>query len=247
VKQAPSETWNETADDRFVVHRRPDGKIRDELRRNIARVKFKVGCHTFPTDIEAIASEVGIREIRSVPLASRGRLLRARGGYAVEINDQLQKRDYRFVLAHEIAHILLTDTLFAGLNRRQLGYSRIEKLCDFGAREILLPLKSVRGELKLAANVSLSTFADIAEEADCSLRVVAEVVSELPGAWQGMFLFCRSRSGCFDVEVVIPATAQHVELGDREKCVACRAVRENGLVVGQQSVWFDDQEKESDC
>jgi hypothetical protein len=245
VKQLAAATWNETIDDAFILRRRPDGKIRHELCKRIASLKSKLSCDGFPTDLEAISSEVGIREIRRVPLAIRGRLIRAPGGFAVEINEQLDVQEQRFVLAHEIAHLVLADGLLAEVNGFRLGYNRVEILCDFGAREILLPLISVRYELKQNPNPSLCTFAAIAEEANCSMQVVAQVASELPGEWQTlMFLFCRRGSATLDIEAVIPSTARRVELGDDDMCVARKAFRENRLVHGRQRIWFDDNEIE---
>jgi IrrE N-terminal-like domain len=240
VKQISAATWKETVDDAFMFRRRPDGKIRHELCRRIANLKSKLRCDDFPTNVGAIASEIGIREIRRVPLASRGRLIRMPGGFGVEIDEQLDIKEQRFVVAHEITHVLLAGGMVPAPNGFRFGYNRIETLCDFGAREILLPLKALRHELRGNPNLSLARFAAIAEEADCSLHVVAQVVSELPGEWQTLvFLFCKSGSGILDIETVIPATPRHVELDDDEVGVVRKALREKRLVRGNQSVWFD--------
>src|SRR6266478_923767 len=123
-----------------MFRRRFDGRIQRELSREIAQLKSRVRCEDFPTDVAAIAAEVGIRQIRRVPLSMRGRLVRAMPGYMVEINEELDVHDQRFVLAHEITHVLLNDQMSSAAAR--FGYNRIERLCDFGATEILLPLSA---------------------------------------------------------------------------------------------------------
>lgn len=244
MKQFPPTTWKEAVDHAFAFRRSRDGKIKEELCRRIALVKATVGCSEFPTNVEAIASHVGISDIRRVPLANRGRLMRRPGGFEVELNQNLDSDDQRFVLAHEITHLLLGGLLPDGRGERR-SYNRIEALCDYGAREILLPMSSVRHELRQRHTISLSDFAAIAKEANCSVITVAEIASELPGECQNfVFLFCRNHNAMFEVEKVVPSLANRVELQNDAMSVISLAYAENRLASGLQKIWIDAHETE---
>jgi hypothetical protein len=244
VKQFAPTTWKETVDHAFAFRRCRDGKIKEELCRRIALVKATVGCSEFPTNVEAIASHVGISDIRRVPLANRGRLMRGRGGYEVEVNQSLDSGDQRFVLAHEITHLLLGELLSDETGERR-SYNRIEALCDYGAREILLPMNSVRYELRQHHTISLTDFAAIAQEANCSVITVAETASELPGTCQDLvFLFCRNHNAMFEVEKVVPSLSYRIEIQNDKTSVIGLAYAENRLTSGLQKIWIDAHETE---
>ena len=170
--------------------------------------------------------------------------MRGRGGFEVEVNQNLDKDDQRFVLAHEITHVLLGGLLSDERGRR--GYNRIEALCDYGAREILLPKSTVRYELGHHQTICLSDFAAIAKEANCSLITVAEIAAELPGECQDIvFLFCRNHNAMFEVEKVIPPLSKRIEVQNDEMSVTHRAHTENRLVSGLQKIWIDAHETET--
>jgi hypothetical protein len=82
-----------------------------------------------------------------------GRILSDRDGLVVELNHSLSVEDGRFVLAHELAHLIVdrrvrqTDPRHPNRDRSPWAYGRGEQLCDLAAEEILLPADWLRREL----------------------------------------------------------------------------------------------------
>jgi hypothetical protein len=178
-----------------------------------------------------------------VPLAVRGRLIREPGGFVAEINEELSRQSRRFVLAHEITHLLLErDMMLKSSQRIQrvgmtLGHKRIESLCDFGAREILLPASSVRKEVKMH-NPSLEVVAAIANEADCSLELVAECICDLLGVWaDASFLTVEIASSGVRLLRVLPSTSALIEIAENGTGLLHRALRATSVVSGEARIW----------
>src|SRR5437762_73674 len=154
MDQFSTPAWDDIFNDRLLSRRRRNRDARSEVRKRVAALKAQSGCDRFPTDVRALARTVGIRDVRLLPLSMRGRLVREPFGIRAELNQQLSLREQRFVLAHEVAHILLARDLKNGGARNVFGSTRttssyryVEQLCDFAAREILIPENAIRKEL----------------------------------------------------------------------------------------------------
>ena len=215
------------------------------MARRVAKLKTRALCDSFPTDVEKLAEMVGIIAVRAVPLAIRGRLTREPGGLVVEVNSALSTEDRRFVLAHEVAHILLEqDAIDRAAGRFQrsagegsLGYRQVEALCDFGAREIVLPLGSLRAKLRKHAP-SPAVVLNVSKEAACSVQVTIERICELCGAWKpaSYLLWKTTRRGTRLLRVV-PDTSKEVELADETNSVVTRALLRPVVVSGSEKMW----------
>src|SRR6185437_7425435 len=150
----------------------------------------------------------------------------------------------RFVLAHEIAHMLLARDLSAlgakalyGRSESLCSYRFVEHLCDFAAREILLPENALRKELRLC-QFTLELLANTSNEAECDWELVAEAISDLPGQWRQLtFLFCRSDHNSASARV-IPVRTTLIELMRSEEDLVTRALRERKIVSGSQDLWI---------
>ncbi len=243
MDQFSTPTWDDVLNDRLLSRRRRNREERSEVRNRVAALKAQSGCNRFPSDVQALARSVGIRQVRSLPLAMRGRIVREGTGIIAELNEMLPPREQRFVLAHEIAHILLARDLDSagarsvfGPTTSQKSYRYVEQLCDYAAREILLPENAIRKELKLRP-LSLEMAVAMAEEADCDLQVVAQCICDLPGQQDLIFLFCRSNAESVDVLKVVPNSSMTYELGDKGDSLVRRALREKKEIKGDQEVW----------
>src|SRR6266446_3748472 len=196
--------WEDHAQEAFLLGKNPRRGHKIEIVKLVARLKASASCTRFPTDVNKLAEAVGIVMVRDVPLAMRGCLLREPGGFVVEINSQLPRLDRRFVLAHEVTHILIErDQLLQSTQRfernsghRRLGYNHIEELCDFGAREILLPLNSLRAELR-RAEPSLPFVMKLSKETESSIAVTIEQICEPIMLWDCTFLLWTEKSNGF--------------------------------------------------
>jgi Zn-dependent peptidase ImmA (M78 family) len=243
MDQFSTATWDDLLNDRLIPRRRRDRDARAEVRKRIAKLKAECSCDRFPTDVCALAQAVGIREIRSVPLSIRGRIVSDNGGIVAELNEDLSFRAQRFVLAHEIAHILLARDLANTGARNVFGsvgskksHTFVENLCDFAAREVLLPENTVRKELK-SRPVSLDFVTTLASEADCDVEVVAECICDLPGCREVLFLFCRAMASGLEVLRVVPNRSTAFELADSEHNLVRRTLRERMAITGTQELW----------
>jgi hypothetical protein len=241
MEQFPTATWEDLLTDRLVPRRRKEREVKNEIRRRVVKLKATAGCDRFPTDVHSLAKACGIQEVRYLPLAMRGRLLSERGATVAEIDQKLSSRRQRFVLAHEITHLLLSrdlqlkgTTAIYGSNRR--SYTNVEHLCDFGAREILLPEIAVRNEVK-AKSLSLALVLAIAEEADCDIELVAQCICDLPGEVRVSFLFCRVDAITSEVFRVIPDTSTRFEVTDGKDSLVRRAAQQSSPLRGRQELW----------
>ncbi len=245
MEQFTASTWEETILDGIAKSRHRDGRLKADLIRKIAALKSRAGCDSFPTGVDQLAHAVGIHRIRYVPLAITGRLVREPRGLVAEINTDLSPRDRRFVLAHEVAHLILErDAINSASQRLQragqstgLGYKQVESLCDYGAREILLPAASLRAELK-KHKPDLKVVSAIADEAQCSAEVVAGRICEPFGPWEGIsFLWWKFGERGAEIVEIIPSSAALVELADEHNSLSRRALFTSSVVAGHETIW----------
>ena len=143
------------------------------------------------------------------------------------------------MLAHEIAHLLFEgDQILHSSNRLEknlvssrFSYKEIEHLCDFGGREILLPLYSIRAELR---NVlpSLSVVMRISDEAECSLVVAAQQICEPIMLWDCTFIFWQQTGDCLTAREVFPKNKRQIEILDDANSLVRRSLRSRDIVTG---------------
>jgi Zn-dependent peptidase ImmA (M78 family) len=224
-----------------------------ELVKNVASLKAKAKCCRFPTDVDRLAREVGIVETRITSLVTRGRLIREAkaGGFVVEIDSKLSPNQRRFVIAHEISHLIVEKDLMSlsvGRPRRtKTQHYFVESLCDFGAREILLPINTLRHEIADLAP-SLEIVCKIAKEAECSLELIAERIFERPAIWNK----CRFISWIVRKERLLAVKTwpeegvdtDEISLNDEKNSIVMRAFNTPGIVRGWQELSYAGGEQE---
>jgi Zn-dependent peptidase ImmA (M78 family) len=183
---------------------------RDEVVRRLSDISARAGTASIPTDLTQVAADLGVVEVRVVPLANRGRLLYVPGGFVIEVNENLDHHERRFVVAHELAHIVLEgNSLSADGARRErvvlghaVSYHALETLCDFAAAELLVPFAVLRDALS-PLTVSLDAAIRLAAKADCAVELVAKRVHEA-NIWNCQFLWWRQDAGRFVAIKSIP-------------------------------------------
>ena len=223
-----------------------------ELVRSIASLKAKARCYQLPTDVDRLAREAGIIAIRIVSLTTRGRLLREPGGYVVELDSKLSLNQRRFVIAHEISHLLVEkDLMLTTFGRPQRSKTRhyfVEKLCDFGAREILLPINSLRNEIA-GLSPSLETVCKLSEEAHCSFELTAERICESPSIWDGCrFISWTTHKGRLLAVRTWPERGvdpEQIILKDEKNSVVMRALNTASVAKDWQELSYAGREQET--
>jgi len=225
------------------------GRIKSELVERINTLKARSGCTSFPTDVNQLAFCAGIQGVRYVPLAVRGRLVREPGGVVAEIQSDLTPQDRRFVLAHEVTHLILERDAIerseTRLDRSRgsggIGHRAIELLCDYGAAEMLLPTAALRNELR-KVQPSLELVMSITKEADCSLELVAHRICERLAGWENgwddiSFLWWKFTDETGLLRQSIPITSELIELVEDAKSLSFSALGARIVVFGKERIW----------
>jgi len=88
-----------------------------------------------PTNLETLAHQMGVADIRSDEMMLvPGELRKSRGKLVIFLLPNLTKTRRRFTLAHELGHVF-----FENAGRRPCPSPELERLCDKFAAEFLMP------------------------------------------------------------------------------------------------------------
>jgi tetratricopeptide (TPR) repeat protein len=138
-----------------------------------------------PVDIDALAIQFGVKEIRGARLLSTGELHGEPGNFVVLYSTQVSKQRARFTIAHELAHALL---LSLGWSIRDGQERELEAFCDDFASMWLVPERFLAPELPLPLTVA--TAGQLARRFDVSLSVA---VRRLCRHYRSFEVFCVRR------------------------------------------------------
>ena len=109
-----------------------------------------------PIDLDALAAQMGIREIREADMAEEGRLEHDGVSAIVYIRHSLSLGRRRFTLAHELAHWALAHPGSPKTEYRRIGSSDDEeRLCDEIAAALLMPHEWARRFQSRPQNLSI--------------------------------------------------------------------------------------------
>lgn len=182
-----------------------------EIARRVKRVLQAAGQESPPVNLDGLAGYLNVSSIREIPLASKGRLQVKAGKVVIEVDSELDS-DFlkRQVIAHELAHLILDDTLSTTYFNRgarsfqsSREYAQMEEMCDLGADEILLPAKWLDERLHKTVP-SLDIFLSIARETACDHSYLARRILDA-GYWpSSLFLWWKELDGKFFVQDAIP-------------------------------------------
>jgi IrrE N-terminal-like domain len=109
-----------------------------------------------PTDLDALASRVGVTDVCAEKLLVSGELRRSNNSFRIVYSSSLTLPRRRFTIAHEIGHAILELT---GRNCPRRG-AEVERICDVLASEILMPSeifsKAANGEASAEKIIELT-------------------------------------------------------------------------------------------
>lgn len=139
-----------------------------------------------PIDLEALASRIGVEQIRDTDMAEDGRLVQDGRRSVVYLRRGLGRGRRRFTLAHELAHRALIDPNAPTTAYRRAGNNGDEeRICDEIAAALLMPYSWMQSLNTRPQN--LSTLRLISERAHVSLSA-ALVRSREVNLWKKSLL-----------------------------------------------------------
>lgn len=174
-----------------------------EAMRRTRRAALAAGQGQVPLDLTKIAKSLDVHTIRVVPLAMEGRLVEDHAGHSIELNREMSSFRMRFVLAHEIGHLLIGPST-------HLSYEEREELCDVCAYELITPADMLYKHIN-PVFPTLSSLQYVAQVCECPIDTVARAASEcgLLGA-VSILVFQEKVSGLRICEVIPPLELEGV-------------------------------------
>ena len=149
-----------------VIHPESDDPLKlfaDLVGYPTAELAMRFLCHRLRSEAREIQPPLGLRKMLSIlggRIRLRDDLVGVDGvlevdhrGYLVGISSHQSWRRQRFTIAHEIGHILLMQSL--AQNPKALSsmshpdhWAHVEALCNFAARELLVPLADLEAQME---------------------------------------------------------------------------------------------------
>ncbi|HYU09033.1 MAG TPA: ImmA/IrrE family metallo-endopeptidase, partial [Gemmatimonadales bacterium] len=125
----------------------------------------------------------------------------------IEIEKTLDESEKTFVLAHEIAHLILENlvptphpSIRAAIGT--FSYTEIERLCDICAEELLLPLEWLRDWVDPRVP-SFTVVEEVAHISRCQIETAASVIIK-NGLWSAKLYWCSWKNGATIVDRSCP-------------------------------------------
>lgn len=238
----------------FQSRRNPLKALEFEIVRRVRRVKAEASCTSVPTDLSKLASHLGIIDIRSCPLTTAGRIVDAPEGRIIEVNSGDSPERQNFSVAHELGHLIVEELgVFSGqlhrvtpLYQRPKFSSKMERLCDVAAAEILVPITWLRNLLRRKAP-SITTVGEIAHECRTSLEVASRRVAAA-GIWHCRFIWWDWDGKNLQATKAYPPYHRQTLLWLRPKdcssSLICRSIRDQKILAGREVLLVENEEHE---
>lgn len=146
-----------------------------------------------PVDLPALARALGVDRITYMPLLEDGRLETDATRTEILVSTSANGSRQRFTIAHEIAHLLLTQPGQAAVERRLSTDNEVERFCDEFAAALLLPRDWVASRYRRAPR-TLATVRHLSVATETSLA--ASVVRlQQTANWASMLMQWRREAG----------------------------------------------------
>jgi Zn-dependent peptidase ImmA (M78 family) len=240
----PSAKQISRAFERRLAEKEPNGAALYEVIQR-ARSIFSGVARSFPpTDLAAAAVNMGVREIRYVPLYIDGRVVQEGGRYVIEVNSRGPQVRKRFTIAHELGHLILSrsgalgcSTIATRGRRVDKSDQREEELCDAVAKELLVPIEWAR-DFAGARDPSFSAIELMAKVCQVSREVAARRLLE--AGWRCRLLWWSFRQGRFQALRAYPAydqiTLSGMGIPDWTASILAKVLRDGKPLAGDQEV-----------
>jgi Zn-dependent peptidase ImmA (M78 family) len=208
-----------------------------------------------PMDLNAVARNLGVSEIRYVHSHLDGKLLKESGGYVIEVNKEHQRGRQRFTIAHEFGHILVSKGGSLGCSTISTRSRMVhepngaeEALCDCAAAEILIPSEWVPAFLS-SRSPSFETIAELAKTCDTSIEVAARRLIDAK-LWRCRLVWWRHDGQRFTATRSYPAydfaTLVSMEVPNERNSMLWTVLKRGRPRRGTQSLRIEGEAREFD-
>lgn len=148
-----------------------------------------------PVDLPALARALGVDRITYMPLLEDGRLETDATRTEILVTTSANGSRQRFTIAHEIAHLLLTQPGQAAVERRLSTANGVERFCDEFAAALLLPRDWVASRYRLAPR-TLATVRQLSTATETSLAASVVRLQQIAN-WSSMLMQWRRDAGAW--------------------------------------------------
>jgi len=144
--------------------------IRQELQKRTKKEKITVNdfCNYFK--LKTVVLEKSIE--------GKGRLVCSNGTFYVYINKSLSGFDRNYVIAHEVCHYIILKAE-GEIYPSNCSHDEIEKACNIGASELLIPLQDLKLELPTLSSVSVENLEKVRKKFKVSKFQLAIALNNL--------------------------------------------------------------------
>lgn len=222
-----------------------------EVYRLVKYVRIEAGCDKVPTPLLRLARHLNVYQIREVPLAMHGRLMKENGSIAIEVNTDLSHFEKRQTIAHELGHLIIEKRLIELVPRREerataFGGSlhKMDKLCDEAASEILLPLQWLRSHV-LTSRPSLNLCHTLASESVIPLDYFVAKISDKK-LWSCRFIWWEKQENGVIPTKSYPSTNIEftIQVEDFQSSLIVRSLIEQKYMEGKERLVIQEEKGE---
>lgn len=103
--------------------------------------------YSIPISLNNITKKFGIKTISNNSLKDDALLFIENGSYKIEFSKPKNWKRQRFTIAHEIFHVIIYELFHDIIDFSKVDISELERLCDKGASELLIPTKSIKADV----------------------------------------------------------------------------------------------------
>lgn len=142
-----------------------------------------------PVDVRSLAYQLGVTSIDYARLVEDGRLVTDGREARILLRENTNSRRTQFTIAHELAHLLLTEPGQAAVERRLLTDTDVERFCDQFAAALLLPRDWVRERFSRSPE-KLASLRQLSQSSSTSMAASLVRLQQVVG-WRRMLLQWR--------------------------------------------------------
>ncbi len=202
-----------------------------------------------PVDIRSLAECLGVNAIEYADLVEDGRLQRVNGKSRILVRRGLSAERARFTIAHELAHLILSDPSSDLVARRhRIGHDQEERFCEDFAAALLLPRDWVR-KTATGRPKTLHTLRVVAGRSNTSLAAACVRLNEVAG-WRLTLMHWRladQRWGFRWAAALPPGSVGRIRSIDGTRQVIEMASRQGGDTQVQLPLRFANADHDIDA
>ena len=152
--------------------------IEGAIRFIVNRIHKESKNETFPISLKKITKKLGVKTQSVNNLDNDAILTIDRGQYRIEFAPNKNWKRQRFTVAHEIMHVILYDLFHNHINFSLVELSHLEKICNIGASELLVPKKNLEKDLD-KETISINLITKLTEKYMASFSALSWKINDI--------------------------------------------------------------------